>query len=70
MSTNQIADGGGWRLREGQKNLASESIEKKYAAQLAQAGPDEKKQIYQRIMEEHQRREKMISHQPSPKALW
>jgi hypothetical protein len=61
---------GSLRLWEGQKTLASESIETKYAEQLAKASPEEKREIHARMMEESARREKMLSHKPSAKALW
>jgi hypothetical protein len=67
---NNIAEGGLWRLRDGQKTLESESIEGKYADQLAKATPEEKAEIYQRMAAESERREKMINHKPSAKALW
>jgi hypothetical protein len=67
---NGIAVFGGLQLLKGQKALASESLEAKYAAQLAKATPEEKAEIYQRMAAESERREKMINHKPSAKALW
>jgi hypothetical protein len=67
---NQIAKGGLGRLWKGQKALKSESIEEKYAEQLAKASPEEKREIHARAMEESARREKMLNHKPSAKALW
>lgn len=66
---NIVADGPSRFLR-GKKALQSDSIEKKYAAELALAGPDEKRKIRERMAAESQRREKMLNHQPSPKTLW
>jgi hypothetical protein len=48
----------------------SESIEKKYAAQLASAGPDEKRKIRERMVEEFMQREKTANHKPSAGTLW
>lgn len=67
---NHIAVGGLGRLLEGQRALQSESIEKKYAAELAKAGPDEKKEIYEHMAEEALGRHKMLNHQPSAGTLW
>jgi hypothetical protein len=67
---NKIAADGAWRLRRGQKTIASESIEEKYAAELAKAGPGEKRKIHQRMSEEIERRRKMVDHKPSAAALW
>jgi len=67
---NNIVDDGFWRLLKGQKALASESIEEKYSAQLAKASPEEKSELYQRMAEESEQREKMLNHKPSAKALW
>jgi len=67
---NHIAADGEWRLWLGQKAMTSESIEKKYAKQLAKASPAEKKEIYQRMSDEIEKRRKMADHQPSAKTLW
>ncbi len=67
---NHIAADGAWRLLRGQKAASSESIEKKYAAELAKAGPAEKKEIYQRMSDEIEKRRKMMDHKPSAKTLW
>jgi hypothetical protein len=67
---NTIVAFGGLRLRLGQKAMASESIEKKYAAELATAAPAEKKEIYQRMSDEIEKRRKMMDHKPSAKTLW
>jgi hypothetical protein len=65
-----MVHGGFWRLFRGQKSLSSESLEKKYADELAKASPAEKKEIYRRMVGEQERRNKMMNHRPSPKALW
>jgi hypothetical protein len=67
---NKFVDGGEERLWWGQKAMASECIEKKYAAELSNAGPAEKKEIYQRMSDEIEKRRKMMDHKPSAKALW
>jgi hypothetical protein len=67
---SKIVHGGFWRLRRGKQELSSESVEKKHAAELAKAAPDQKRAIYERILEESQRREKMANHKPSPETLW
>jgi hypothetical protein len=69
MKNEFVADGLSRFLR-GKKNLQSESIEQKYAAELALAGPDEKRKIHERMAAESLRREKVLNHQPSPKTLW
>ena len=70
MKHNEIVADGGFRHWFGQRALSSEFIEKKYAAELAKAGPDEKKKIYERMAEEALRRHKMLNHQPSAATLW
>jgi hypothetical protein len=62
-----IAEGGLGRLQHGQKELSMESIEKKYAKELAAAEPHEKEKIYQRMAEEFSRQK---NHKPSLSALW
>ena len=64
---NGIANGSFKRLQKGQKELTLESFEKKYAKELATAGPDQKAKIYQKIMDEHDRQK---NHKPSAGALW
>ena len=66
----QIVADGGLRLWRGQKAIASESIEKKYALELAKAGPDEKKEIHRRMLAEIEQRRKIAEHKPSSAALW
>ena len=69
MKNKFVADGDR-RLWLGRKTLVSESIEKKYAAELASAGPDEKEKIRERMAAEILRREKALNHKPSAATLW
>jgi hypothetical protein len=50
--------------------VTPESIEKKYAGELAGASPDQKHQIRARMAEELLRRAKTESHKPSVYTLW
>jgi hypothetical protein len=70
LSQNSVVADGAWRLQRGQKATSSESIENKYAAELAKAGPAEKREIYQRMSDEIEKRRKMADHKPSAKTLW
>jgi len=67
---NQFVADGYHRLRLGRKALASESVEKKYASELANAGPDEKEKIRERMAKESLRCEKALNHKPSAATLW
>jgi len=67
---NHIAADGESRLGQGQKALKSKSVEHKYAASLAKAGLDEKREIHQNMAEENLRREKMLNHKSSAGTLW
>jgi hypothetical protein len=67
---SQFWTGGGRRLFQGQKELKSESIETKYAAAPAHAGPEEQRQIPGRMAEESLRRDKMMNPRPSAGTLW
>ena len=49
---------------------AAESIEKKYAAELANAKPVESAKIRERMAAEILRREKALNHKPSAATLW
>jgi hypothetical protein len=69
MKNEFVADGFNRFLR-GKQAAQSESIEMKYAVGLANAGPDEKLKIHERMAEEFLRREKMLNHKPSAKTLW
>jgi len=67
---NQFVEDGSRRLWLGKKALASESIEKKYAAELAKASLDEKEKIRERMAKESLQREKALNHKPSSATLW
>jgi hypothetical protein len=69
MKTKFVADGY-HRFLRGKKAVTSESIEKKYAAELAKADPAEKILIRERMVEEYSRRITMENHKPSPGTLW
>ena len=69
MKNKFVADGP-FRFLRGKKAALSESVEKKYAAELANAIPQQKLQIRERMAEECLRREKLEGHKPSPGTLW
>jgi len=69
MKSKFVADGYRRFLR-GRKAVSSESIEAKFAAELAKASPAEKILIRERMLEEYSRRIKMENHKPSPGTLW
>ena len=69
MKNKFVADGFR-RFMRGKKAALSESVEKKYAAELANADPRQKLQIRERMAEEYLRREKIEGHKPSPGTLW
>ena len=69
MKNKFVADGA-QRLWLGRKALASESIEKKRAAELAKASPAEKEKIRERMAKESLQREKALNHKPSSATLW
>ena len=69
MKNKFVADGLSRFLR-GKKDAQSESIEKKRVAELANAGPDEKEKIRERMAKESLQREKALNHKPSAAALW
>ena len=69
MKNKFVADGYR-RFLHGRRVVTTESIEKKYASELANAGPDEKRKIRERMVEEFLRREKMLNHKPSAGTLW
>ena len=69
MKNKFVADGA-QRLWLGKKALASEPIEEKYAVELANAGPDEKGKIRERMAKESLQREKALNHKPSAATLW
>jgi len=69
MKNRFVADGYS-RFMRGKKAAWSESIEKRYAAELAKADPQRRRQIRERMVEEHLRREKLEGHKPSAATLW
>ena len=69
MKNKFVADGP-FRFLRGKKNAQSDSIEKKYAAELANAKPAESAKIRERMAAEILRREKALNHQPSAATLW
>jgi len=64
---NGIANHGIRRLLKGQKELTLQFFEKKYAKELAAAQPQQKAEIYQRILDEYDRQK---NHKPSAGTLW
>ena len=64
---NHFVEGGMVSLQLGQKKLSMESLEKKYAKEIAAAKPHEKERIYQRMAEELARQK---NHKPSVHTLW
>jgi len=69
MKSKFVADGYRRFLR-GKKAVTSESIEAKYAAELAKASPAEKILIRERMVEEYSRRIETENNKPSPGTLW
>ena len=69
MKNKFVADGYR-RFVEGKKTTASESIERKRAAELANAGPDEKEKIRERMAKDSLQREQALNHKPSAATLW
>ena len=69
MKNKFVADGYR-RFLQGRRAMTSESIEGKYAAELAKATPGEKGKIHERMVEEFLRREKALNHKPSAATLW
>jgi hypothetical protein len=69
MKNGFVADGHR-RFNLDRKSVTPESIEKKYAGELAGASPDQKHQIRARMAEELLRRAKTESHKPSVYTLW
>lgn len=71
MSTkSQIVADGPFRFQRAKAKAAEESVEMKYAAQLAQAAPEEKQKILARITAEKAVQEKTLAHKPSAQSLW
>ena len=69
MKNHFVADGLSRFLR-GKKNAQFDSIEKKYAAELANAKLVESAKIRERMAAEILRREKALNHKPSGATLW
>ena len=69
MKNKFVADGFRRFLR-GKKAVTSESIEKKYAVELAKASPVKKNQIRERMAGEFLQLSKNEGHKPSPGTLW
>jgi hypothetical protein len=69
MKNGFVADGRR-RFNLGRKSATPESVEKKYAAELAGASPDQKHQIRARMAEEYLQHAKTESHKPSASTLW
>jgi len=67
---NQIVADGYRRFLRGKKAVLSESVEEKYAAELAKADPHQKLQIRQRMVEEYLHRKEIEGHKPSAATLW
>jgi hypothetical protein len=67
---NKFVVDGYRRFMRGKKAALSESVEKKYAAELANADPQQRLQVRKRMVEEYLRRGKIEGHQPSPGTLW
>lgn len=67
---NEFVADGYRRFMQGKKGWTSESIEAKYAKELARANPTQKLEIRKRMVQEFLRREKVTNHKPSPATLW
>ena len=69
MKNKFVADGYR-RFLQGKKTTTSESIETKFAAELANASPVEKEKIREHMAKEFLQREKALNHKPSVATLW
>ena len=69
MKNKFVADGYR-RFMRARKTASSESIEKKYATELAKADPAQKFKIRERMVQEYLRRGKIEGHKPSAATLW
>jgi hypothetical protein len=67
FAKNKFVADGRQRFLRGKQVLSFESIEKKYAKELANASPAEKLQIRERMVREFLRQQ---NHKPSPGTLW
>jgi hypothetical protein len=70
VAKNKFVADGPWRFLRGKKAWTYESIEGKYAGELAKANLAQKPEIHRRMAEEFLRREKAVNHKPSPATLW
>ena len=64
---NSFTHNGRWRLERGQRKLTLESLEEKYAKEIAAAQPYQKEQIYQRMASALAR---LKNYKPSVYTLW
>jgi hypothetical protein len=64
---NGFVQGGRRNLLRGQKKLSLESIREKYTQKLSKAPPTQKREIYERMLENFARQK---NHKPSPGTLW
>jgi len=69
FAKNKFVADGPRRFLRGKQAQSSESIEKKYAKELANASPAEKLQIRERMVREFLNQKK-CEHKPSPATLW
>ena len=69
MKNKFVADGYR-RFLQGRRPMTSESIEIKYAAELAKATPGEKGKIRERMAKESLQHEKALNHKQSAATLW
>jgi len=67
---NQIIADGHRRFLRGKKALLSESVEERYAVELAKADPHQRLLIRRRMVEEYLYRKKIEDHKPSAATLW
>jgi hypothetical protein len=67
---NEFVADGYRRFMRGKKAWTLESLEAKYAAELAHASPGQKLEIHKRMVAESLRREKAMRHKPSSATLW
>ena len=69
MKNKFVFDGPGSFLRA-KRAMEAESVEKKYAAELENATPDQKARIQELMAAELAQRKKALNHKPSPATLW
>ena len=68
MKSQFVADGG-IRFMMARSAASSEALQKKYAGELAKAGPLQKLRIRRQMLREHLRNG-IAGHQPSAGTLW